>query len=444
MQRVGATLGHLARRSSARLSGSRDATPARVRLFASALAVTATVGFGVLSYAFGVLLVPMVEELGWTNAMVSAGMSTGLLVSGLSAPLVGRTIDLHGARRVMLLGTVLGGIGLSLWSVARTLPTYFAAWVVIGVAMAMVLYEPAFAAVARHAPGRQRAAVLSITLLGGLASTIFIPITELLLGWLGWRGALVVLALLLVTLCAPLILIGVPRRGEVIAGVAATPAPPGPADVAPAAPARSDGPATDPTGPISLLHSSALRRLTAAMVLSRLATVGVAAHLVAFLIISGRPSAVAAGIASAVGVAKTFGRLAIGYAARRWTARTLLLVSLGAASIGLAAPLVSTNLAGDVVLVVAFGAGAGAVTVLRPLYMVDLFGFGGYGTTSGRMARVLRFSEAVAPIAIGGIVTLTGSSAPAWALLAVSSLLAVPILPRPQGVRSHGAVPERE
>jgi predicted MFS family arabinose efflux permease len=376
----------------------------------------------------------MMDDLGWSNVVLSAGMSVGLVCSGLCAPTVGRIIDTHGARTVMVAGTFVAAAGLLLWSAAAHVVVYLGAWTVIGVGMAMILYEPAFAAVARHAPHWRREAVLTITLLGGLASTIFVPITELLVQRSGWREALLVLASLLVATCTPALLFGVPRRGEVL-GPSADDGPGATAERAdPPTPGASG--AADPS-PVAksvsptMRSSPALRRLTVAMVLSRVATVVVAAHLVAFLVAGGRTSTLAAGIAAAVGVAKTVGRLAVGYAARWWSTRALLLGSLVASAVGLAAPLVSTSFAGDLVMVVGFGAGAGAVTVLRPLYVVDLFGVAGYGLTSGRMGRLLRFSEAVAPLAVGAIVTLTGSYALAWGLLALGGMFAVPTLPRP-------------
>ena len=62
-------------------------------------------------------------------------------------------------------------------------------------AAAGVLYEAAFAVVVTLVPGPATGdAMLAITIVGGLASTIFLPLTGLLVEWYGWRQALVVLA----------------------------------------------------------------------------------------------------------------------------------------------------------------------------------------------------------------------------------------------------------
>ena len=72
---------------------------------AGALAVTQTVGYGVLYYAFSVFALPMEAELGWSRAQTSGAYSLALLVSGVVAIPVGRYVDRHGARLLMTLGS---------------------------------------------------------------------------------------------------------------------------------------------------------------------------------------------------------------------------------------------------------------------------------------------------------------------------------------------------
>jgi Major Facilitator Superfamily len=72
------------------------------------LALTETVSWGVLYYAFGIFLVPMHEELGWSRTALTGAYSVGLLVSALTAPLAGRWLDRYGPRGLMTLGSALG------------------------------------------------------------------------------------------------------------------------------------------------------------------------------------------------------------------------------------------------------------------------------------------------------------------------------------------------
>ncbi|MGJ0223801.1 hypothetical protein ACQUZK_10400, partial [Streptococcus pyogenes] len=74
-------------------------------------------------------------------------LSVSLAVGGLAAPVVGRWVDRHGARALMAVGSLLAGLSVLAWSQVRSVPQLYAAFVGVGLAGAMVLYEPAFAVV---------------------------------------------------------------------------------------------------------------------------------------------------------------------------------------------------------------------------------------------------------------------------------------------------------
>jgi MFS family permease len=144
---------------------------------AMTLAVTETASWGVLYYAFAVFLVPMQEELGWSRPAVTGAYSLGLLVSGLAAPLVGRWLDRHGPRGLMTIGSIAGAALLLVWASVEDLLVFYLVWVGIGLAMAATLYEPAFAVLAKWFERGRARALLLVTLAGGLASTIFLPLS---------------------------------------------------------------------------------------------------------------------------------------------------------------------------------------------------------------------------------------------------------------------------
>jgi MFS family permease len=158
------------------------------------LAVTELVSWGVLVYAFSVLVVPMRAELGWSTAQLNGAYTTGVAVSGLVAVPVGRWLQRHGARGVMTAGSLLGVAALLAWAHAHSLVTFYAAFVLAGLAMAATLYEPAFAVTAAWFTQHRARAVLMLTIAGGLSSTVFVPLTGVLVGAYGWRTTLVLLA----------------------------------------------------------------------------------------------------------------------------------------------------------------------------------------------------------------------------------------------------------
>jgi MFS family permease len=158
------------------------------------LSLAQLVSWGILFYGFAVLVVPMEAELGWSKTTLNAGLSVGLVVSGLFAPWIGVQIDRGRAHLVMTAGSLLGTAALLGWAAVGSPTVYFAMWVALGVAMACTLYEPGFAVLVKSLGERAPRAILQMTFIGGLASTVFIPLTHGLIEMVGWRWALATLA----------------------------------------------------------------------------------------------------------------------------------------------------------------------------------------------------------------------------------------------------------
>ena len=169
------------------------------------LAVTQTVGYGVLYYAFSVILGPMSNDLGISHTTAAGALTLAVLVSGLLSIPVGRWLDARGGHGLMTVGSVVGSVAVLGWSQVHNAVQLYLVFVLIGVASAMVLYEPAFAVVvAATEPARRAKALLGVTLVAGFASSIFIPLTGQLVDRIDWRHALLVLAVLLAALTVPL------------------------------------------------------------------------------------------------------------------------------------------------------------------------------------------------------------------------------------------------
>src|SRR5881409_2709242 len=152
------------------------------------LCVTETVSWGIIYYGFPVMLRPMETELGFSRAEITGAFSAGLAIAALAGLPVGRWIDRHGARSLMTAGSILATALVVLWALSRSLTGLYGVWILMGFAMAAVLYEPAFAAIVGWFPARHRdRALLAVTIVAGFASTIFMPIEAWLLLRLGWR-----------------------------------------------------------------------------------------------------------------------------------------------------------------------------------------------------------------------------------------------------------------
>ena len=174
------------------------------------LAVAQVISWGSMYYAFSLFVVPMQETLGWSRPLLNGALSLGLLSTGAVALPVGAWIDRHGGRSIMTFGSLLGGLLLLTWAEVESPWAFYLIWVLIGVSMAGVLYEPAFAVLTATFGPDARRAITALTLVGGFASTVFMPLTQLLIATLGWRQALLVLGGLNLTVCLPLHVLFVP------------------------------------------------------------------------------------------------------------------------------------------------------------------------------------------------------------------------------------------
>ena len=126
--------------------GKRDVS---LRTVLVVLCLTEITSWGILFYAFPVLAGQISTSTGWSLPVVNGAFSTGLICSALTGLLVGRILDRRGPRSVMTVGSLLAAPALCLVAAAGTLPVFFGGWILSGIAMGMVLYPPAFAAVTR-------------------------------------------------------------------------------------------------------------------------------------------------------------------------------------------------------------------------------------------------------------------------------------------------------
>jgi MFS family permease len=243
-------------------------------LLVAALAASETTSYGVLAYAFAVFLVPMQQELGWSRTALTGAYSVAIIVSGVAAIPVGRWLDRYGARALMTAGSAAATLLVLAWAQVSDLTAFYAIWVGIGLAMAAVLYEPAFVVIATWFGDNteRRRALLALTVIAGFASAIYVPLAGWLVQAQGWRDALIVLAALLVPLSVLPNVTLPARRPDHLERRAHDPV---------TLPAGPGGPAGVPLR--QALGDQALWWLAASLVAATLATSTVSVHLVAYL-----------------------------------------------------------------------------------------------------------------------------------------------------------------
>ncbi|MFL1375973.1 MULTISPECIES: MFS transporter [unclassified Nocardiopsis] len=374
------------------------------------LCVTVTTCYGVLFYAFPVLAPSIAADTGWSLASVTAWFSASQVVAGLAGILVGRRVQARGPRPVMTAAALIAVPAVAAIAVSRDPVVFAAAWLVAGAAMAGLFYPPAFAALT-HWYGRGKVrALTALTLVAGLASTIFAPLTALLEGVWGWRGAYLALAAVLLVVVVPLHAFALPRSWTPGGG----------------------GPGGDRGGVRAVVRSRAFWALTAALTLGSFAVYAVVVNLVPLLEGRGFGTAEAAWALGVGGVGQVLGRLVYAPLERRIGSvpRAAAVLAAGAVTTVLLA-LVPGPLLPILGIAVLAGMARGVLTLLQATAVTDRWGAGHYAVLNGIMHTPLMLAVAVAPWAgaalagpLGGypaVFVLLGALAALGALLATAT-----------------------
>jgi MFS family permease len=387
-------------------------------LMVSGLGVTELVSWGVLVYAFSVLVVPMRDELGWSMAELNAAYATGVIISGLLAIPVGRVLQARGARGVMTTGTVATVVMLALWSTVDSVPMFFCVFAIGGLAMATTLYEPVFAVTAAWFDRHRPRAVLVLTVFGGLASVVFVPLTAALVNWLGWRDALLVLAAIAGLIGMPVHAMMVRRR---------------PADLG-LHPDGAPGPPPPEAHHLNnrhhdVLRSRSFRWITLCLVMSTGAKFAVSVVLVAYLTDRGYSLTMAALAAGSIGVFQVGGRLLVTALRSRLPqhrATALIFFGQGVALVMLLCTHGIGPVATGLLVVFAglFGLGFGLEALVRGTLVPEYYGTANYPRINGVLGAFVVGARAVGPFLAGIAGTAFGGYEPVFvsaALLCTAS-----------------------
>ncbi|WP_051706414.1 MFS transporter [Nocardioides aequoreus] len=379
---------------------------AGLRAAVVALSTVQITSWGVLYYAFAALQASISADTGWSAVAVTGAFSLALLVSGAAGVWVGRRIDARGPRVVMTVGSLVAVPGLLAVATAPDLVVFYAGWVLVGLAMSATLYPPAFAALTRWGGRHRVRALTTLTLVGGLASTVFAPTASALETVLGWRGAYLVLLLALVVVTAPLHWWGLRHAWR---------------------PATAEGDASRTTAARttrSVTRSRPFVLLAAANALTTLSAFAVLVNLVPMMVERGMAPGLAAVALGLGGVGQALGRLGYARLAAVTTVRGRTVGVMAAVAVATAALAVAPT--GGVVFVVlgmVLGLARGVYTLVQATAVTDRWGPTSYGALNGVLGAPALVASAAAPF-VGAVLAhlLGGYAAGFLALAGVAAL----------------------
>ena len=362
----------------------------------AALGIAQIISFGTLFFTIAVLGSALRDAAGVSDVVLYAMYSAGLVLSGLVAPWIGREIDRRGGRPVLAGGSMLAGVACVALALVQGPVSLAVAWLLVGVAMAGTLYDPAFATLHHVAGPAYRRSVTALTLYGGFASTVFWPLSQALLDTVGVRAAFAVYAVLHFAVCLPLHLIFVPRH---------SPAPH----------------ATDVKTAAEKAHvpvSGAFFWLATALSLGSLIASALAAHQIGLLTATGLTAREAVLVGALIGPMQVVGRFMELMVARHVTAITTGTVAFCVFAVSLAIfATIRDSLVLAVLFAMLYGWSNGVLTITRGTVPAELFGRDGYGALLGRLAMPQFIARALAPAAFAGVLALDPQRSFALAML---------------------------
>jgi len=349
-----------------------------------AIGLTQTLAWGSSYYMPAILADPICAGLGVSRSLFFGFFSVSLLLQAALGPAIGKVIDRRGGRDVLVYSNLVLGAGLVWLALAQGPVGLAGSWALLGIGMALGLYDAAFATLTALHGREARGPITGITLIAGFASTVGWPLSALLDDAFGWRGACLGWAALNLLVGLPINRFLVPQ---------------------PAAPSHNS--ALEPA-----VSSSANGMTVLAVVFGAVGFVtgAMAAHLPRLLEMSGATPTAAIAAASLMGPAQVAARLFEFGVLKRMhplvsTRLALFMHPVGAAVLAIAgAPAAA-------VFALFHGAGNGLLTISRGTLPLALFGPAGYGLRTGIIAAPARVTTAAAPLLFGLLLNAMGTGA---------------------------------
>lgn len=372
----------------------------------SVLGVLTIIGYGACYYAYGVLIGPISADTRWPDAALGAIFSATLVITGAGGMVAGRVLDRRGPRPIFLLAGTAGAGAMLLASVQGALLPFATAYAGgCGLVGALGFYHITQAAAARTAPAAPTRAIIWLTLFGAFSSPVYLPLTAWLTQSAGWRGAIRIEA---GTVAVAFLLAAVMVKH------------PG---------SQPGQPAGRPAGVLRAAWRSPLvRAWLAATLLGGAAVNALIVYQVPVTTRAGLPLGIAAAVAGFRGLAQLAGRLPLTALTGKLGARATLVLAYALAAAVTLLLFAGGALVPVLVLSLLAGAAIGAVYALQGVYAYQLIDPRHLGTLLGIQQAVFAAGGALGPLAVGALLSATGSYTPAVTIISAGFAAAAAVL----------------
>lgn len=361
------------------------------------LALTRIIGWGSTFYSPSVLVGAFDREIGLNAEIVFGGITILLITGALVAPAIGRILDREGTRRSMCIGAVICALGLGVLSLAQGPVSYLASWFVIGLGHAMSLANTGNVTISQLMGERTRRVIGLMMLVTGLASSVFWPLTAVLMNAFGWRMTLLIFAGMQLVIVLP-IYAAIPRYRRASAPAASS------ATVQGAASAGEHG-----SVPVHA-RRAAFWLVALAFSASGLVSWGLPLHLISLFQEAGLTQAEAVWVATLSGPATLAARAIDATLGERLPAEKVALFGLLLGPVlCLTLPLVTMTITAAAIFIALFSAALGVISIARATLPLALFGRNGFATMLGKLTVPQNMTFAAAPLLFAVMVERLGA-----------------------------------
>jgi MFS family permease len=391
-----------------------------------------------INTSFGVFLVPLSREFGWSAGAVSLAYSLFMLTNGLSAFGVGRLGDKYGSRLVFFIGGLVFGVALLLTSrMTEVWELYLWYGVLAGIGRSPL--NVTLVAMVSRWFSKARGLAMGIVNSGtGAGSSLFTPLTNYLIIAFSWQDAYIIMAVMVwVFLTAAVMLMRDDPRDMGYLPYGEEEERPQPSQTT-----NAQSPKKVSKGPdwelgdalrtlqfweLGLLHFSCCMCHAIPLV-----------HIVPYAIRSGLSPATAASVLAAIGVFSFLGRIMWGILADRWGPKPAYVLAVFQQGLMMSWLIGTSHPVMFFLFAFFWGIGYGGAMPPYALFVKDYYGLKSFGSIYGGIMVLASMGMAVGGYMGGLIYDLSGSYQPAWILSLVAGVvtafmaldLAPPLHPR--------------
>lgn len=364
--------------------------------------------YGAINNCMGVFIKPICADMGFSRAGLGGAqtlLSAALMVMSLVSGRIFARIDLSRALRVSSI--VMAG-GYFCYSLAQSLPMFYAAALVTGVAEGMITTVALSMLISNWFHTRRGFAVGLAFMGSGVGGMICNPLASQLILRYGWRAAFQILAVAVFVLVVPVCFFIIRTR---------------PADKG-LRPYGEEDEAID-LSQVELqgtLYAVAARTpqfwmLCLCAALNTICTSGLMQNIAPHVSDVGFSPTFAATVASAGMGALAIGKLLLGWLYDKLGAAKATTIAQLSAIVALAGALLAPFLPGVALIVIGVGLGGAFGNVAHPIIAQILYGNRDYGAILGMILAFTNVGGMLTPILVGGSYDALGSYKPAFACM---------------------------